>query len=131
MWRYGTSIPVTMHGLKLFNSFDRDSKMKQLALRVPEEKVCTIDGYDLILAEILPQYSMFLEQDTDVQIEKTMFMIRRDEKELFTSYLTRKYEEYRNLTTVLGHRTICCPHCKATHTEQIDLPAKVWNYMVI
>ena len=83
MWRHGTSIPVSMHGVKLFHSFDRDSKMKQLALRVPEEKVYTIEGYDLIMAEILPQYRMFLEQDTDVQIEKTMFMIRRDEKELF------------------------------------------------
>ena len=130
LWRAETSVPHHKHGLKLFRSFEAGSWMKSAADRVPEETLVTGDAWRLIMLEILKVCKPYLDVETELVIEETLFTTQKDPKETMTSYLTRKLHKRRDLVSALGHRKISCAQCSHCTDEPVDLPEKIWTYLL-
>ena len=90
LWRAETAVPRSKHGLKLFRSFEAGSWLKSAADRVPDEMLVTGDAWRLIMMEILKVCKPYLDVETDVLIEETLFTTQKESKETMSSYLTKK-----------------------------------------
>ena len=89
LWRAETGVPSHKHGLKLFRSFEAGSWMKHAADRIPEDLLVSGESWLLILKEILKICKPYLDVETDVLIEETIFTTQKEGKESMASYLTR------------------------------------------
>ena len=47
-----------------------------------------------------------------------------------SSYLTKKLHKRRELVNALGHRKISCSRCMHCTDEPVDLPDKIWTYLL-
>ena len=68
------------------------------ASRLPEEVMLTEQCWDLLLTEILTPMKPYLDIETKVLIEQTIFLTSRENKETMSSYLMRKTNKHRELS---------------------------------
>jgi hypothetical protein len=104
--------------------------MKNAADRVPEDLLVTGEAWRLIMLEILKICKPYLDVETEVLIEETLFTTQKDHKETMTSYLTRKMHKRRDLVSALGHRKMTCSQCMHCTDEPVDLPERIWTYLL-
>ena len=81
LWRAETGVPSHKHGLKLFRSFEAGSWMKHAADRIPEDLLVQGESWRLILTEILKICKPYLDVETDVLIDETIFTTQKENKE--------------------------------------------------
>ena len=82
------------------------------------------------MLEILKVCKPYLDVETEILIEETLFTTQKDHKETMTNYLTRKLHKRRDLVSALGHRKISCSQCSHCTDEPVDLPEKIWTYLL-
>ncbi len=130
IWRQGTATPVQKHGLKLYKSFDSGSWLKAAAERISEEQLYTPEAWGLILKEILTELKPYLDVETEVLIEELFFVIKKESRELMSSYLTKKINKKREVEAALGKTRQCCANCLKESDVPQKVPDEIWTYIL-
>ena len=104
--------------------------MKQLSGRIPEESILTDECWEIILREILTHMKPYLDIETKVLIEQTLYGTTREAKETFASYLTRKVTKSRDLSATLGYSKISCKSCGAPCEHKVEIPEIIWAHIL-
>ena len=97
---------------------------------MPEEQLFTEHAWDWILNEILISLKPYLDVELDVVIEETLFVVTKDAKESMQSYVTRKINKRRELTSALGQSKEECKNCGQATSVPLDLPDEIWSYLL-
>ena len=108
MAQSGASIAVVGHSQTKANFVL--SNMSAVA-KFPEEQIFTEESWSLIPKEILTATKPYLDVELKVLIEERIFATSREQKETFSSYVTRKTNKYRDLCANLGFKSHECSHC--------------------
>ena len=130
MWRQLTVAPSWRHGHMLMQSFPEHSWMRQLSGRIPEESILTDECWEIILREILTHMKPYLDIETKVLIEQTLYGTTRENKETFASYLTRKVTKNRDLSATLGYSKTSCKSCGAPCEHKVEIPEVIWAHIL-
>ena len=82
----------------------------------------TEDAWRLILTEIITLCKPYVDIERDVLIDEFLYHGQRENKETFTTFVTKKSRKYDDLRQSLGHEKINCTSCKHEMTRQKELP---------
>ena len=97
---------------------------------MPEELLVTDQAWQLIVTEILTNLKPFLDVETDVLIEEMFYTVTREAEETMSANVTRKVNKLRELVNAFTEKKTKCPHCDATTTVPMEIPHKIWNYIL-
>ena len=99
--------------------------MRHAADRFPEDALFSEGAWELILREILTLLKPYLEAESDVMIEETIFAVVKDSKETMAQYVTRKVNKHRELLASLGQQKTECSVCHRVSYASKDFPDEI------
>ena len=96
-WRHDTSTHVIKQDVKLYKSLPLGTIGRSLADQFSEDRICSGQGFDLIIGAIRHHFRSYLEAEPEVQAEVALYQSSRSPKGTFVEHTSRISNKLREM----------------------------------